>query len=63
MDDLKCKNCTHFRQHYVYWYRSTYRKIPCGHCVHPHLKHRTPDTLACVYYTPKPPEEQEESNN
>lgn len=54
MEKEKCINCAHFRQHYVYWYENHYQPVPCGHCVYPRLKHRTPDTSVCVHYKEKP---------
>lgn len=53
MEDPTCKDCVHFRQHYVHFYEMRYDKVPCGHCVFPRLKHRTPDTFACAYFKKK----------
>lgn len=44
-----CKDCAHFRQHYVKWGRG-YRAIGQGHCVHPRLKGRRTDTPACAHF-------------
>ena len=52
MKDPTCKDCKHFRQHYVHFLEQRFNPIPCGHCVYPRIKHRTPDTFACVYFTP-----------
>ena len=53
MNDPTCQDCKHFRQHYVHIFDEYYHTIPCGHCVYPRLKHRRPDTLACVHFTSK----------
>ena len=44
-----CKTCKHFRQHYVQFGRR-YGEVYCGHCVHPRLKSRLPDTPACKHF-------------
>ena len=51
MKDPQCKDCKHFRQHYIHFCDNRFDAIPCGHCVYPRLKHRRPDTLACVYFS------------
>ena len=49
MKTVQCKDCKHFRQHYIrFGYR--YDTAACGHCVYPRLKHRRPDTQACVHF-------------
>ena len=48
-NDLICKNCNHFRQHYIKFGKS-YRQILYGHCVYPRLKKRDSDTKACEYF-------------
>jgi len=53
MDDPQCKDCQYFRQHYVYFCGIRYVTVPCGHCIFPRLKHRKPDTFACVYFVPR----------
>lgn len=53
MLDPTCENCMYFRQHYILFYEGHYNPVPCGHCVFPRLKHRRPDTPACVYYAPR----------
>lgn len=63
MEEPTCGNCAHFRQHYIPWHDGIYHKIPCGHCVYPRLKHRSPETFACVYFKPAPSDEQEDSND
>ncbi len=44
-----CKECVHFRQHYI---KSGYRYSPIryGHCVYPRLKKRESDASACICY-------------
>ena len=50
MDEVKtCKDCKHFRQHYIKFGRS-YREILYGHCVYPRLKKRESVTPACEYF-------------
>lgn len=58
MDEPTCGTCIHFRQHYILFDLDRYNLIPCGHCVHPRLKHRKPDTPACVHYQQKTEEQQ-----
>lgn len=50
MAEPTCKDCQHFRQHYVFFLETRYDPVPCGHCVYPRLKHRRPDTFACIYF-------------
>ncbi len=50
MDKNKvCKDCKHFRQHYIKFGRS-YRDIAYGHCVFPRLKKRETNEKACGQY-------------
>lgn len=44
-----CKDCTHFRQHYILDEQSC-TAVPCGHCTQPRLKHRRPDAKACTQF-------------
>ena len=53
MTENTCKNCAHFYQHYVYFLEQRYEPIPCGHCVYPRLKYRTPETLSCIHFQKK----------
>lgn len=53
MEEPQCKDCKHFRQHYVHFLELRYTPVPCGHCVYPRLKHRKPNTFACVYFSEK----------
>ena len=47
--ELICKNCKHFRQHYIKRGRS-YAKLTYGHCVYPRLKKREGYTIACEHF-------------
>lgn len=53
MQEPTCKDCRHFRQHYVKLREGRFDPIPCGHCVFPRLKHRTTDTTACFHFQKK----------
>jgi len=53
MEDIRCKNCVHFRQHYIKFGRG-YREILYGHCVYPRLKKRYSADPACKYYKERP---------
>ena len=44
-----CKNCKHFRLHYIKFGRG-YREITYGHCVYPRLKKRETESPACEFY-------------
>ena len=61
MKEPTCADCAYFRQHYIRFDINRYSAVPCGHCVHPRLKHRRPDTLACVHFRPKA--EQDRTHN
>lgn len=49
LENRICKNCIHFRQHYIKSGKS-YREIMYGHCVYPGLKKRETDQKACEHY-------------
>ena len=49
-----CKDCIHFRPHYVRRGRNWYLRTACGHCVYPRLKHRKEETPACNNFKPLP---------
>ena len=51
-EDKICKDCKHFRQHYIKFGRS-YQEISYGHCVYPRLQKRESDTPACEHYKPR----------
>lgn len=53
MKEATCADCTYFCQHYIYFLEMRYDTIPCGHCIYPRLKHRKPNTLACVHFKRK----------
>ena len=46
---MTCKDCIHYRQHYIKFGRS-YRPIAYGHCVYPRLKKREQNTPACCKF-------------
>lgn len=56
MDSI-CKDCKYFRQHYIK-FRKNYEEVFCGHCVHPRLKDRKPNTPSCARF-----QEVKEKNN
>ena len=51
MDNLLCKDCKHYMQHYglnkngFFW-------LNCGHCTHLRAGHRCPDQKACKNFIP-----------
>ena len=49
MSEMHCKDCIHFRQHYILDNQSC-TAVNCGHCIHPQVKHRKPDTPACTHF-------------
>ncbi len=51
-----CKYCAHYVQHY-YFSGHGFLKTECGHCKHPHIKPRKPNTPACVHYLRKFPDQ------
>lgn len=53
MKEIICKNCKHFRLHYIKLGRS-YREILYGHCVYPRLKRREATTKGCHYFKERP---------
>lgn len=52
--ELICRNCKHFRLHYVKFGRGSYRETYDGHCVYPRLKRRETTTKACENFKPRP---------
>lgn len=56
MEQMLCKNCEHYRQHYILNNRKIYR-VYCGHCVMYPTKRRKPDTKACENYVLSLPDE------
>ena len=46
MPHFSCKDCRHFRQHYVLG-ESVATAVNCGHCVTARHKHRAADADAC----------------
>jgi len=49
MNDYVCRNCQHYRQHYLLD-SETAIPVNCGHCVYPRLKKRKPQSSACRYF-------------
>lgn len=49
MEKETCRFCTHFHQHYILDSQRCVT-VNCGHCTHPRIKHRKPDTPACEYF-------------
>lgn len=45
-----CKNCKHFRLHYIRYSRGNYFALSYGHCVKPRLKKRDANTKAYEYW-------------
>ena len=53
MNNFVCKNCIHYRQHYIMDEQSC-TAVDCGHCVYPRTKHRQPKHPACDHYVHRP---------
>ena len=49
MEERICKQCKHFRQHFVLDSQVCVA-INCGHCVYPQIKHRQAKRKACEYF-------------
>ena len=43
-----CKTCQHFVQHYVIHEDGQYHLARCGHCTISYIRHRNPNSEACV---------------
>jgi len=56
MDQLFCKDCTHFCQHYALDRRRIFR-VYCGHCMLRNARKKQPDAVACDSFTLAPPDE------
>ena len=56
LDEIYCKNCKHYRQHYTFDRERLFR-VPCGHCVFQKVKRKAPDAKACEHYIFSPPDE------
>lgn len=48
-----CAACKYFIQHYRKGNKGKFSEVHCGHCVHPMVKNRAPDTPACKYFEEK----------
>lgn len=46
-NERTCESCVHFRPHYVPWENDKFRKIRCGHCTRPHIRHKDSESEAC----------------
>ena len=46
MVEKVCKNCAHYRRHYI-MDRDSCMAINCGHCICVRIKQRKPDAKAC----------------
>lgn len=49
MEQPVCKDCTHFRQHFILDEQSC-SAVSCGHCAYPRLKYRRPDEKVCPHF-------------
>ena len=49
MDKHICRECQHYRQHYLLDYDAA-MPVNCGHCIFPRLKKRKPQASACQYF-------------
>ena len=56
MQQLTCKSCAHYKQHYALDKRKIFR-VYCGHCMHLKSKTKRPDTKACEDYVEGEPDE------
>lgn len=50
MNNLECKDCQYFLQHYILDKQKFY-KIYCGHCTFSRAKRKCPDMPACEHFT------------
>ncbi len=49
MKEYSCKDCIHFRQHYILS-GETLMKVYCGHCTCARSKKKKPDTAICANF-------------
>ena len=56
MEPKVCKDCMHFRRHYIKRSRGNYRALSYGHCSKPRLKKRDAGDEACSCWEEKPAE-------
>ena len=49
MGEKICKNCAHYRRHYIL-HKDRAIAVNCGHCIAVRLKKRKPDNIACEHY-------------
>lgn len=48
-----CDGCKYFIQHYRKDRGQNYSEVDCGHCTHPMVKARKPETPACKRFNKK----------
>lgn len=53
MNEEKCKDCQHFKQHYGFDKRRLFQ-VNCGHCILFGVKRKLPGSKACENFTPGP---------
>ena len=51
MENLYCKNCSHYLQHYGLNEKGLFR-LNCGHCTFSRASHRRPEQKACSNFLP-----------
>lgn len=54
-----CKDCLHFRLHYVKFLADDYSPTNCGHCIEKRIKRKQATQKACKYWQQK----RDKSNN
>lgn len=55
MDEMTCKTCVHYRQHYILDQRKIFR-VYCGHCTYGKARRKKPDAKACENYSKADPD-------
>lgn len=53
MNEIQCKDCQHYLQHYTLDKRKIFR-VYCGHCTFNRARRKKPDTKACENFVPGP---------
>ncbi len=51
MENQTCQTCKYYHQHYVKYGKNHYLPVDEGHCAHPRLKFRKPETPACQKFS------------
>ncbi len=49
MNEIFCRNCKHYRQHYAFDQRKLFQ-VYCGHCTYNRPKGKRPDSEICEHY-------------